>query len=273
MTQQYPNAYGHPETVLRLDHAANATTLHVENCPIGMAITGPVCQVKVGTTLYDVTDMGAYPFLDWVVVPGVDFTEDENYVTGTPVWVPITHLAIEDIRQRHYITTIDETASNPNSTPVSSINLNQLGVRNHGDLTGVDANQHHFRFHQHDNDNDGRNLYPDHLSVNKSFRVSVVILPQLTVDVNNWNPPDGANISTWLVDLNAARIITGIGISQQIGRFIRIFNTSAFNLTFSHNSGSSNFANRFLSVTNTNKVIGQNGMATILFDGSQWRLW
>lgn len=277
--QQYPNAFGHPETALAEDHIKDSGILVVENCPIGMAITGPKCQAKVGTTLYDVTDLGDYPYQEWVVTGGVEFTEDEDYVAGTPVWVPITGGAIDDIRQRTYITREDETPSNPNSSPLADISLAEIGIRNHADLTNVDPNQHHTRAHRHNNPSDGNALFPSVLFVTTEFRMEgIVEITQLTANANNWGPTEGFGYNIWLISSDAARTVTGIAVTQTAGRYLILINVGAFAITLAHNSGSSAFANRFRVNGAADMVLSANsGVGQLLWTGQsaaeQWRVW
>jgi len=279
MIQQYPNVYGHPETVLRVDHVANDPTLYVENCPLGIAITGPKCQVKVGLTCYDVVDIGAYPHLDWVVVPGTEDTDDADYVAGTPVYVPITRGAFEDIRARSYITRTDETLSNPNSAPLDDVSLHEIGTRLHGDLDGVDENQHHKRLHRHDNVNDGVDLFPRALYTDELRLRGVVEIPTLSASQNNWNPTDGMGYNVWLLSASTPVNITGLAIGTSLrGRYLILINVGTSDITLVHNSSLSLFANRFKISGGANKVLGAgHGIAQCIYAGApsleQWRIW
>lgn len=282
MVQQYPNTYGHPETFLRLPHTKDDPTLHVENCPVGLAITGPVAQVKVGLSCYNVIDLGDPPYIDWEVETGVEDTEDEDYDAGTPLYVPITRGGMEDIRAKSYITKVDERVNGyPGSFPIEEINLNELGERNHGDLTGVDRNQHHHQAHDHNNPLDGNSLYPKLLHVMEAFAMrGVAVIPQITGTMNNWAPIEGVGYTIWLVSSNAEQHITGFSVGQVQGRLLILINVGTQNIVLDHNNVSgSAFANRLKVKGQANLTMGPDGIAQAVWAGDpatasqQWHVW
>ena len=96
---------------------------------------------------------------------------------------------------------------------------------------------------------------------------------QLTANQNNYNPP-GLQTS-WMIklQLDAARSITGIAVpspltldGRQHFRRLQIVNTSAFNLTLVHASGSSTDINRFLCPNAADMVVRPNGTVWIHYD-------
>lgn len=271
-TQKYPNAFAHPETALREDHVKDSALLQVEFCPIGMAITGPTCQVRVGGTLYDVIDMGTYPYTDWEVVPGVENTEDEDYDAGTDLYVVITGAAIRKILEGVFITRGDETDFKPNSVPLDEVSLEELGNRDHGFLTAVDPNQHHYQFHRHDDPLDSTELRATKLSASQVFELrGVITIPELTADQDNWFPADYTENTIWLLTTDATRIITGLNIAPNIGRLLYWVNLSTDTITLPHSDTGSTFHNRFLCAGNTDIVLGENDIVRLFHDGEQWR--
>lgn len=273
-TQKFPNAFAHPETELKVDHVKDSTSLKVKFCPIGVAITGPTCQVRVGGTLYDVTDLGAYPYEDWVVVPGVENTDDSDYSEGTPLYVVLTGAAIRKILAATIITRGDLTGLWPDSIPLDEVSLEELGNRDHGFLTAVDPNQHHYQFHRHDDPADSTELHPTRLSASDVFEYrGVQTVPQITSNLDNWFPDAYTEKTVWLLSADAPRTITGLSIGPYAGRVLRWFNTGSQAITLAHNSGSSSFHNKFICTTNANIVLAQNNGAELMYDDSQWRVW
>ena len=100
---------------------------------------------------------------------------------------------------------------------------------------------------------------------------SVLNAPNLTSNINNWNPTGfDANTDLIRVDVNSNNIaITGIvaplaGVNRILG--VKNINTTSLDIRFSHNNNGSIAENRFLCRDNTNKSIKPNEMALWFYD-------
>jgi len=104
-----------------------------------------------------------------------------------------------------------------------------------------------------------------------NFIQTILTVPTLTANVNNWNP-SGFTDKTDLIRVNInanQRQITGIvapslGVNRVLG--INNLNTASLDLRFAHNSSNSMPANRFLIRDNNSKSIKPNETAWFWYD-------
>lgn len=92
---------------------------------------------------------------------------------------------------------------------------------------------------------------------------------QITANQNNYNPSDYGVLR---ITSSAAYSITGISGGVK-GRSLRIFNVGSYEITLSHQSASSDAANRVVTGTGQNLVIGAGGWVDLYYDStsSRWR--
>lgn len=95
---------------------------------------------------------------------------------------------------------------------------------------------------------------------------------QLVANTDNWNPTNLAFCREILVDIDAARNLTGI-VAQPAGTEIVLSNKTAFDLTLVHDA-TSTAANRFYCAGAANFTLRQKGSVLIRYNGtaSRWQV-
>jgi hypothetical protein len=99
---------------------------------------------------------------------------------------------------------------------------------------------------------------------------SVISPTQLVADTHNWNPTNLATALIVRIDVDAARSITGI-VAQTSGTMLLLYNTTAFDITLPHDSGSSTAANRIYGPNAVSYTLGPKASAWIRYDGTHSR--
>lgn len=94
---------------------------------------------------------------------------------------------------------------------------------------------------------------------------TIIFPPQLTADIDNWNPP---GLSTaYLIKFNASGPVYLLGLqAQEAGRIITFFNVNVSVVTFRQNV-SSNPPNGFILPNAINYSLGLYQTATFIYDG------
>lgn len=117
MTEQFINSDAQPtgpDAVLDADHVIADGVLSIVSCPARILAAGPEFRVKIGHTICKVTNLGAGN-IEWEIDVVEDSTDD-NYITGTPIYLEATAGAIKDaIFDKPFVFANDQTAQYPNS--------------------------------------------------------------------------------------------------------------------------------------------------------------
>jgi hypothetical protein len=102
---------------------------------------------------------------------------------------------------------------------------------------------------------------------------SIVSPAQITANQNDYSPANGLNATTWRLNSDAPRTLTGIaaGFSQQP---LVLVNTGSFNIILAHNSGSSVAGNRFSVPIGQNYSLVAGSSIVLQYDlgSSVWRV-
>jgi hypothetical protein len=101
---------------------------------------------------------------------------------------------------------------------------------------------------------------------------SVISPAQLTGDQNDYNPINGRWTTTWRLNANATRTITGI-VAGFSGQLLRLINTNADDIILAHESASSAVANRIITGTGANITMNFHETVTLWYDSTsqRWR--
>lgn len=104
------------------------------------------------------------------------------------------------------------------------------------------------------------------------YLTSAVVSPsQLTGNVDNYAPTDGATSFTWRISSDASRNITGISISQAAGRLLKLVNIGSNDIVLKHDV-TSTAANRFYLPGAADMTLSQYDAVLLEYDGtlSRW---
>jgi hypothetical protein len=112
---------------------------------------------------------------------------------------------------------------------------------------------------------------PSGVGVASGFLFSSEISPtQIVATTHNWNPTGLSTANVIRIDVDANRTITGL-VAQTGGRLIWLYNTTAFEVTLAHDSGSSTAANRFYCYNAANFTLAQRASCWIRYDDTAAR--
>lgn len=112
----------------------------------------------------------------------------------------------------------------------------------------------------------------DEIAVDGRFSLVALSPASITANQNDYNPESAAldKSSFWRLTSDAARTITGIANGLD-GRLLVIRNVGSFNLTFSHQSGSSSAANRMIAQSGADIVVAPNATLGLIYDNTTQR--
>ena len=109
----------------------------------------------------------------------------------------------------------------------------------------------------------------------RAFAVSNALNPAtITANQNNYAPAGIADATILRLAGDAARIITGISSTAQMGRVLLVMNIgSTFEITLAHNNSASLEANKMLFSDGADLVLAPNSFALLVYDGTsqKWR--
>jgi len=113
----------------------------------------------------------------------------------------------------------------------------------------------------------------DTANVVLSDRSSVISPAQITATQNNYSPTNGLHTTTWRINSDATRSITGIaaGKSQQ---HITLVNTGSFNINLAHNNAGSTAGNKFSCPNSRDYALFPGESVQIYYDTTStvWRV-
>ncbi len=102
---------------------------------------------------------------------------------------------------------------------------------------------------------------------------SIISPSQILANTNDYSPTNGLNVTTWRINSDATRTITGIAAGVT-GQQLRFINVGSFNINLAHNSSSSSAGNR-LSVPNARDyALFPNESVDLIYDTTSavWRV-
>lgn len=105
-----------------------------------------------------------------------------------------------------------------------------------------------------------------------ALAITVISPAQITSTQNDYAPTGYATAQMFLLDLDAARSITGLNAASGNGARVTLVNTSAYTLTLSNASSSSSAANRFAFAADVLVFAGK--AVSLIYDSTtaRWRL-
>lgn len=113
----------------------------------------------------------------------------------------------------------------------------------------------------------------DALVLGGTWRAAPNTPPQITSQLNNYNPGAPSYFQRWSTDM--ARQITGLTFStpQVSGQVHQIWNVGTQDIVLIYESAASFAANRFKTTTGTNLIITPDQCVTVIYDGisKRWR--
>ena len=269
----FPDSYGRPDATLRVAYTAGSGLLQLDLCPPAVPLLGPHFHVKACATLFKVTSIGSLPYRDWTVeaAQGNPPTVDLDYGVGVPVFLEWTHADMAYLLGRSFITRDSEEMFS-GGVALESLSLAELGTRHHDDLDDLNPNQHHPRFHRHDNVLDSTELTPQNLTVQHIFQLSgITEVPEITADQHNYFPTGSTTATCLVLTSDAAYDITGFVAGQVDGRMVKFLNAGSFNLTLKHDDSNSSVAVRFFNPGATDFVLVPGQWCWLFYWQEKWR--
>src|SRR5581483_1636059 len=221
MTTQYIDSFRtnptDPDTTLGSAYTAGDSSITVSSLPADVASKGASFWIKIDSELFRVTGLSGTGNLTWAVTPD-GRTADVGHTTGTGVYLEHVGADHEVLRDRQYVTAVDETANLPNSRTL---------------------------VHDHSGSAEGTVLAPTQVKISQDWGLTGVLTPsQITSDQNDYAPSGIATCSVLRLSTDASRNLTGI-TAPSYGRRLVVENVGSHPLVLKDANTGSAAANRF----------------------------